>query len=86
MERSWRAGQRILVNLLVENNKLCELYPLKRNSCNDMDSIRLQAKQMRNFENYIDAQHGGPGKGWYRIVTTPGPGSHGRSTPASWPW
>jgi hypothetical protein len=71
MERSWRAGQRILVNLLVENNKLCELYPLKRNSCNDMDSIRLQARQMRNFERYIDAQHGGPGKGWYRIVTTP---------------
>ena len=71
MERSWRAGQRLLVNLLVENNKLCELYPLKRNSCNDMDSIRLQAKQMRNLENYVDAQHGGPGKGWYRIVTTP---------------
>jgi hypothetical protein len=71
MERSWRAGQRILVNLLVENNKLCELYPLKRNSCNDMDSIRLQARQMRAFERYIDAQHGGPGRGWYRIVTTP---------------
>jgi hypothetical protein len=71
MERSWRAGQRLFVNLLVENNKLCELYPLKRNSCNDMDSIRLQAKQMRAFERYIDAQHGGPGHGWYRIVTTP---------------
>ena len=71
MERSWRAGQRLLVNLLVENNKLCELYPLKRNSCNDMDSIRLQAQDMRAFERYIDAQHGGPGKGWYRIVTSP---------------
>ncbi len=71
MERSWRAGQRILVNLLVENNKLCELYPLKRNSCNDMDSVRLQARDMRAFERYIDAQHGGPGQGWYRIVTTP---------------
>ncbi len=71
MERSWRAGQRLLVNLLVENNKLCELYPLKRNSCNDMDSIRLQAADMRAIERYIDAQHGGPGKGWYRIVTSP---------------
>jgi hypothetical protein len=71
MERSWRAGQRLLVNLLVENNKLCELYPLKRNSCNDMDSIRLQAADMRALERYVDAQHGGPGKGWYRIVTTP---------------
>lgn len=71
IERSWRAGQRILVNLLVENNQLCELYPLKKNSCNDMDSIRLQAQDMRRLERYIDAQSGGPGKGWYRIVTNP---------------
>ncbi len=71
MERSWRGGQRVLVNLLVENNKLCELYPLKRNSCDDMDSVRLQAKDMRDFERYVDAQHGGPGRGWYRIVTNP---------------
>jgi hypothetical protein len=71
IERSWRAGQRIMVNLLVENNKLCELYPLKRNSCDDMDSIRLQAADMRALERYVDAQSGGPGKGWYRIVTTP---------------
>ena len=76
MERSWRGGQRILVNLLVENNKLCELYPLKRNSCDDMDSIRLQAKDMYAFQDYIDAQNGGPGQGWYRIVTSP-PGSQG---------
>jgi hypothetical protein len=71
MERAWRGGQRILVNLLVENNQLCMLYPLKRNSCDDMDSIRLQARQMRAFERYVDAQHGGPGKGWYRIVEHP---------------
>ena len=71
MERSWRSGQRVLVNLLVENNKLCELYPLKRNPCNDMKSIRLQAEDMRKLERYVDAQSGGPGKGWYRIVTSP---------------
>ena len=71
LERSWRGGQRILVNLLVENDQLCKLYPLKRNSCDDMDSIRLQAKDMRDMERYIDAQNGGPGKGWYRIVTDP---------------
>ncbi|MFL6059655.1 MAG: hypothetical protein ACJ72E_00385, partial [Marmoricola sp.] len=71
MERSWRAGQRVLVNLLVENNQLCMIYPIKRNSCDDMTSIRLQAKDMHEMEKYIDAQHGGPGKGWYRIVTNP---------------
>jgi hypothetical protein len=71
MERSWQAGQRVLVNLLVENNQLCMLYPIKRNSCDDMTSIRLQAKDMHEMEKYIDAQHGGPGRGWYRIVTNP---------------
>lgn len=71
MERSWRGGQRLFVNLLVENNQLCQLYPLKRNSCDDMDSLRLQAKDMYQLQDYIDAQWGGPGRGWYRIVTDP---------------
>ena len=39
-----------------------------------MDSIRLQAKDMHKLQDYIDAQYGGPGKGWYRIVSTPVPG------------
>jgi hypothetical protein len=71
LERAWRGGQRLFVNLLVENNKLCEIYPLKRNSCDDMDSIRLQARQMHRLQDYIDAQFGGPGKGFYRIVKDP---------------
>ena len=71
LERSWRGGQRIFVNLLVENNQLCELYPIKHNSCDDMDSIRLQAKDMYEMQDYIDAQFGGPGEGFYRIVRSP---------------
>ncbi len=71
IERSWRGGQRIFVNLLVENRVLCELYPLKKNSCNEMDSVRLQAHDMYKFQDYIDAQNGGPGEGWYRIVKNP---------------
>lgn len=71
MERAWRGGQRLFVNLLVENNQLCMLYPFKRNSCDDMDSIRLQAAQTYAFQDYVDAQFGGPGKGFYRIVTNP---------------
>ena len=71
MERAWRGGQRLFVNLLVENGVLCKVYPLKQNSCDEMDSVRLQAQRMREFERYIDAQSGGPGEGWYRIVTDP---------------
>ena len=29
LERSWRAGQRVFVNLLVDNAVLCEVYPLQ---------------------------------------------------------
>jgi hypothetical protein len=71
LERSWRGGLRVYTNLLVENNVLCELYPLKKNSCDDMDSIRLQAKDMYALQDYVDAQYGGPGRGWYRIVKDP---------------
>ena len=71
LERSWRGGQRIFVNLLVENDQLCKIYPIKHNSCDDMDSIRLQAKDMYKMQDYIDAQFGGPGKGFYRIVRNP---------------
>jgi microsomal dipeptidase-like Zn-dependent dipeptidase len=71
IERSWRGGLRIMVNDLVENRALCELYPLKRNSCDEMASARLQARGMRELQDYIDAQYGGPGKGFLRIVRSP---------------
>ena len=71
LERAHRGGLRIFVNLLVENRVLCELYPLKQNSCDEMDSVRLQARRIREMERYIDAQNGGPGRGWFRIVDDP---------------
>ena len=39
--------------------------------CNEMESAVSQIQFMRDLENYIDAQEGGPGKGWFRLVTTP---------------
>ena len=71
LERAWRGGLRIWVNLLVDNHALCELYPLKKNSCNEMDGVRLQAHDLYALQDYIDAQSGGPGKGWFRIVKDP---------------
>jgi hypothetical protein len=71
LERAWRGGLRMFTNLLVDNNQLCKIYPFKRNSCNEMDGVRLQAKRIRELQDYIDAQSGGPGEGWFRIVTDP---------------
>ena len=71
LERAHRGGLRMFTNLLVDNGQLCELYPLKKNSCNEMDGVRLQAQRLRELERYIDAQAGGPGKGFFRIVLDP---------------
>jgi microsomal dipeptidase-like Zn-dependent dipeptidase len=71
LERAWRGGQRLVVNLLVDNGQLCQTYPYKKNSCNEMDGVRLQAQRMQELQDYIDAQNGGPGEGWFRIVEDP---------------
>ena len=71
LERAWRGGLRMFTNLLVDNNQLCKLYPFKRNSCNEMDGVRLQAERIHELQDYIDAQNGGPGEGWFRIVKDP---------------
>lgn len=71
LKRAWMAGLRIMVTDLVDNEALCTVMPMKRNPCNDMDSVRLQARDLRELQDYIDAQSGGPGKGWFRIVTDP---------------
>ena len=71
IERAWRGGLRILVADLVENRALCEIYWLKQNPCGDMDSLRLQAKDLHDLQDYIDAQFKGPGRGFFRIVKSP---------------
>jgi hypothetical protein len=71
LERAWRGGLRLYTNLLVDNEVLCEVYPLKRNSCNEMDGVRLQRKRIDEMIAYIDAQSGGPGKGFVQIVRDP---------------
>jgi hypothetical protein len=71
MERAWRGGLRMFTNLMVDNEALCKVYPLKRNPCNEMNTIRLEIRRIRELEDYIDAQSGGPGKGWFRIVRDP---------------
>jgi microsomal dipeptidase-like Zn-dependent dipeptidase len=71
LERAWRGGLRLATNLLVDNGQLCKVYPFKRHGCNEMDGVRLQAQHLEDLQDYIDAQSGGPGEGWFRIVTDP---------------
>ncbi|MES1939922.1 ricin B lectin [Salinisphaera sp. T5B8] len=76
LERAWKAGLRVAVNDLVENQTLCELLrnlnganPLR--NCNSMISAKREIGTMYAMQDYIDAQYGGPGKGWFRIVLDP---------------
>ncbi len=71
IKRAWMAGLRIMVTQLVDNEGLCDLMTTRRNPCNDMDAVHLQARDLRALQSYIDAQSGGPGKGFFRIVTNP---------------
>ncbi|WP_420824907.1 hypothetical protein [Streptomyces coryli] len=69
LERAWRGGQRVLVNDLVTNGLLCSIYPAKDRGCDEMDAIRLEARKSFEMQDYIDKIYGGPGKGFFRIVT-----------------
>ena len=71
VERAWRGGLRLFVNLYVDNAALCKVYPLKKNACNEMETVRLEMRRLRELRDYVDAQNGGPGKGWFQLVTTP---------------
>ena len=71
IERAWKAGLRLMVTNLVDNEALCNLMTKRANPCNDMDSVLIQSRDLYALQNYIDAQSGGPGKGWFRIVTNP---------------
>lgn len=72
IERSWRSGQRVLVNELVSNRVICSLPILpKDRGCDEMDAIRREAQKAYEMQAYIDDIYGGPGRGFYRIVRTP---------------
>lgn len=72
LERSWLAGQRVLVQQCVNNeilgNIMNALPPYKNAPTDDMKVADLQIQNIYEMQDYIDAQCGGPGKGWFRIV------------------
>jgi hypothetical protein len=78
LERAHLAGLRVFVNLMVENRVLCEIYPdmsvvqgEPKSNCDEMDSVRREIQRIEQLEDYIDAQAGGPGEGFFRIVESP---------------
>jgi microsomal dipeptidase-like Zn-dependent dipeptidase len=71
IERAWLGGLRLMVMSVNENRELCELQARRRNSCDEMSTVRKGFEDIRELQRYVDAQAGGPGKGFFQIVTTP---------------
>jgi hypothetical protein len=75
VERAWKAGLRVMVSEGTNINALCELgktVALRFDAeCNDMKVGIAQVKYLYQMQDYVDAQEGGPGKGWFRIVKDP---------------
>lgn len=75
VERAYKAGLRLMVNLGTNMSALCEVGAMTIGQagadCNDMSIGIKQLRYTYQLQDYIDAQEGGPGKGWFRIVKTP---------------
>lgn len=76
IERAYLAGLRLVVQHVTGNSVLCDLVTgigsqTALQSCNDMVTADRSIAETRNMERYIDAQSGGPGKGWFRVVDSP---------------
>ncbi|MDX1506065.1 MAG: peptidase M19, partial [Spongiibacter sp.] len=72
VERAYLAGLRLMVNHGTNIAALCRVgqsYAGRPDAdCDDMGVAVKQVQYLYDVQDYIDAQHGGPGKGWYRIV------------------
>ncbi len=76
IERAYLGGLRLYVQHATGNQVLCDLTrgidsQTPRISCNEMVAAERIFEDTRALERYIDAQSGGPGLGWFRVVESP---------------
>ena len=71
LKRVWDAGLRLIVAQTVDDEALCRLEPRTRTTCDETHSIKNQIARLKQMQNYIDAQAGGPGRGFFRLVYSP---------------
>ncbi len=80
VERVYKAGLRTMVIHGTNIEALCDIAKISGGNkdpdlldedCTDMGVGVKQVEYLFDMEKYIDAQEGGPGKGWFRIVKDP---------------
>ncbi|MAA74760.1 MAG: peptidase M19 [Salinisphaeraceae bacterium] len=80
VERAWMSGLRIMTVLGTNIEALCQVAqatgPTRGQNPADLDCVDMsvgmkQVEYLFGIQDYIDAQFGGPGKGFFRIVGSP---------------
>jgi hypothetical protein len=71
VQRVWMSGERLIVMPVNENRVLCELQANRKTDCDEMATARQELDDIRKLQDYVDAQAGGPGQGFFQIVTDP---------------
>jgi len=71
LQRMWMDGERLAVAQTIEDEPLCNIEPTRSHSCSETDTVKLEVKALQDLQDYVDAQSGGPGKGWFRLVYDP---------------
>lgn len=72
LQRAWEAGLRLVVAQTVDDQPICEIVPTKNpGGCDETRSIKRQIVTLKELQSYVDAQSGGIGKGWFRLVYDP---------------
>jgi microsomal dipeptidase-like Zn-dependent dipeptidase len=71
LQRAWMGGLRLINAMVVEDEPLCDIEPRKSHSCDETDTVKLAIERLHALQDYIDAQYGGRGRGWFRLVTGP---------------
>ena len=71
LERAWMSGMRLMNAMIVEDEPLCQIEPRKSHSCDETQTIELSIRRLHQLQDYIDAQYGGRGRGWFRLVFDP---------------
>jgi microsomal dipeptidase-like Zn-dependent dipeptidase len=84
--RAYQGGMRLMVMLAVNSedmfgrgendlpvigNVIVQGVRAEGRSSNDMEALEWQVREAYRMQDDIDARHGGPGRGWYRIVRDP---------------
>ena len=80
VERAWMSGLRLMTIHGTNIEALCQvaqlLGPVRGQNpadleCGDMEVGVAQVEYLFDIQDYVDAQFGGPGKGFFRIVGSP---------------